>query len=69
MRGRLGTVTRDHGVFNLQDTDENGQRPGGNYRPQHVYTVRFASIELWGDRGSPKDSVYLDLWEDYLEPA
>jgi len=67
VRGRLGTVIRDHGAFALQDTDMNGQRLAA--RPQHVYTVRFAGVELWGDRASARDAVYLDLWEDYLEPA
>ena len=65
-RGKTGVVTRDNGVYALQDTDEAGQaleRP-----PQHVYTVRFAARELWGDRASPRDAVYADLWEDHLEP-
>ncbi len=66
-RGKLGTVTQVHGVFALQDTDVNGHRLGD--RPQHVYTVRFAARELWGDRAAPRDAVYVDLWEDYLEPA
>jgi len=66
-RGKQGTVVRVHGVFGLQDTDANGQRLGG--RRQHVYTVQFAGPELWGDRASPRDAVYVDLWEDYLEPA
>jgi len=43
-------------------------RPLG-YKPQHVYTVRFAGEELWGERASARDFVYVDLWEDYLEPA
>ena len=50
-RGRHGHVVRDHSVFALQDTDVNGQ-PFGD-RPQHVYTVRFAARELWGDPASP----------------
>ena len=66
-RGKSGTVVRVHGVFDLQDTDVNGHRFG--YRPQHVYTVRFAARELWGDRASARDAVYVDLWETYLEPA
>jgi nitrile hydratase subunit beta len=32
-----------------------------------VYSVQFAARELWGDGASPKDSVYLDMWDDYLE--
>ncbi len=43
-RSKVGVVVKDHGVFALQDTDENGQRLG--YRPQHVYTVRFTAREL-----------------------
>ena len=38
-------------------------------KPQHVYSVRFAARELWGEQASPRDSVYVGLWEDYLEPA
>jgi hypothetical protein len=31
--------------------------------------VRFTARELWGENASTRDSVYLDLWDDYLEPA
>jgi nitrile hydratase subunit beta len=34
-----------------------------------VYSVRFAARELWGRQAAPQDSVYVDLWDDYLEPA
>jgi nitrile hydratase len=37
--------------------------------PQHVYLVRFDARELWGEEASAVDSVYIDMWEDYLEPA
>ena len=65
-RGKAGIVTRDNGVYSVQDTDEAGKaldRP-----PQHVYTVRFAARDLWGERASARDAVYVDLWEDHLEP-
>ncbi|MBM3770510.1 MAG: nitrile hydratase subunit beta [Acidimicrobiia bacterium] len=64
VRGKRGVVTVDHGVWALQDTTAAGDRVGG---PQHVYTVRFAARELWGPPASPRDSVYVDLWEDHLE--
>ena len=64
-RGKRGTVVRDHGVFALQDTDVNGDPIGA--KPQHVFTIRFAARELWGDLAAPRDSVHIDLWEDYLE--
>lgn len=64
-RGKLGAVHLDHGVFVFPDT--NALFQGEN--PQHVYSVRFAARELWGDAAKPQDAVYIDLWEDYLEPA
>lgn len=64
-RGRTGTVIRDHGVFVFPDT--NSQFLGE--KPQHLYSVRFAARELWGEQAAPKDSVYLDLWDDYLDPV
>jgi nitrile hydratase subunit beta len=64
-RGKLGTVDWDHGVFVFPDTNAHflGEKP------QHVYSVRFAARELWGEQASQKDSVYLDMWDDYLDPA
>lgn len=64
-RGKTGTVNRDHGVFVFPDTNAHflGEKP------QHVYSVRFAARELWGDQAVPQDSVYVDLWDDYLEPV
>ena len=62
-RGRLGVIVRDHGVFVFPDT--NAQFLGE--KPQHVYSVRFAAQELWGEQASRGDSVHLDLWDDYLE--
>ena len=67
VRGRVGTVVEDFGVYALQDSDAAGQQPAD--RPQHVYSVRFEARELWGDRAAAGDSVYVDLWEDYLEPV
>jgi nitrile hydratase len=34
-----------------------------------LYSVRFAARELWGDDASPRDSVYIDMWESYLDHA
>jgi nitrile hydratase len=64
-RGKLGTVDRHHGAFVFPDTNAHflGEKP------QHVYSVRFAARELWGDQASPRDAVYIDMWDDYLEPA
>jgi nitrile hydratase beta subunit len=64
-RGKSGVVLRDHGVFVFPDT--NALFLGE--KPQHLYSVRFAARELWGEQAKPKDSVYLDMWDDYLELA
>jgi len=64
-RGRFGTVERDRGVFVFPDT--NAEFLGE--KPQHLYSVRFTARELWGEQSSVRDSVYVDLWDDYLEPA
>jgi hypothetical protein len=64
-RGKVGLIERDYGVFVFPDTNAHflGEKP------QHVYSVRFAARELWGEQASPHDSVYVDLWDDYLDPA
>ena len=64
-RGKAGVVTRDHGVYVFPDTTAHSQ---GEKR-QHVYSVRFTARELWGPAASARDSVQLDLWDDYLERA
>ena len=64
-RGRTGTIHRDYGVFVFPDT--NSQFLGE--QPQHLYSVRFDARELWGAQAAPRDSVYLDLWDDYLDAA
>ena len=64
-RGKIGAIERDHGVFEFPDTRAQGLPD----KPQHVYSVRFAARELWGEQASPQDSVYIDMWDDYLEPA
>jgi nitrile hydratase len=64
-RGREGVIVRHHGIFVFPDTNAHflGEHP------QHLYSVRFAARELWGDGTSPRDSVYIDMWDDYLEHA
>jgi nitrile hydratase subunit beta len=65
VRGRCGVIDRDHGVFIFPDT----HAAGLGQKPQHVYAVRFAARELWGPEAHPHDAIYVDLWDDYLDPA
>lgn len=62
VRGRQGTIDRDHGVFVYPDSHAGN----GAQNPQHVYSVRFSARELWGESASASDYVYVDLWDDYL---
>lgn len=64
-RGRTGTIERDHGVYVFQDTNVYSL----GEKPQHVYSVRFTARELWGEQASARDGIYIDMWDDYLEPA
>src|SRR4051794_27789191 len=64
-RGKIGKIHLDHGVYNFPDTNADGRGP----KRQHVYSVRFAARELWGEQASPHDFVHLDLWDDYLDHA
>jgi nitrile hydratase subunit beta len=65
VRGRHGVIDRDHGVFTFPDT----HAVGLGRKPQHVYSVRFTARELWGTGAHPRDTVHVDLWDDYLDPA
>jgi nitrile hydratase subunit beta len=64
-RGKMGTIGRDHGVYTFPDTNAHFR----GQKRQHVYSVRFSARELWGERASARDSVHLDMWDDYLEHA
>ncbi len=65
IRGRIGTIEHDAGVFQFADAVATGE----GQCPQHCYTVSFPAKSLWGDNAESNDTVYADLWEAYLEPA
>jgi nitrile hydratase beta subunit len=65
VRGKRGAVERDHGVFVFPDSSAHGE----GEKPQHVYSVKFSARELWGPDASPKDHLYIDLWDDYMDRA
>lgn len=62
LRGRAGAVELVQPAAVLPDT--NAHFLGEN--PQHVYSVRFDSRELWGADAEPF-SVTAELYESYLE--
>ena len=64
-RGNVGVVDRVHGAHVFPDS--NAHFLGES--PQHLYSVRFSARELWGEAAAARDALYIDLWEDYLEPG
>ena len=64
-RGRVGVVTRYHGMHVLPDATAHGF----GERRQPLYQVRFEAAELWGHEARVRDAVHLDLWEEYLDRA
>jgi len=64
-RGRRGVIAAYHGVHVFPDTHAHGL----GEQPQPLYSVRFEARELWGESAEPREAVYLDAWEPYLEPA
>jgi len=63
VRGKVGKIMKDHGVYVFPDTV--GQRL--STKPQHVYSVRFTAQELWGQEVPSRDALYIDLFDDHLE--
>jgi nitrile hydratase len=64
VRGRRGVIAAIHGAHVFPDANAHGL----GEQPQPLYQVRFEGRDLWGDAAG-RDAVYLDLWEDYLDPA
>ncbi len=64
-RDKEGIVARDHGVFIFPDAHAATREK----LPQRCYSVRFEGRELWGPVAGPRDAVYIDLFDEYLEPA
>jgi nitrile hydratase beta subunit len=65
VRGKEGVIEALHGNFILPDLRvENGTKL---YQP--VYRLCFKAQDLWGEDASPKDKLYIEMWEDYLEPG
>jgi nitrile hydratase subunit beta len=65
VRGKRGVIHRDWGTFVFADS--HAHHAGD--REQHVYSVTFEARELWGSDAPARDSLRIDLWEDYLKAA
>ncbi len=65
IRGKRGVINRYYAVYDFQDTLPDGSET----QPQAVYNVRFDAGELWGDAAEANQSLFIDMWESYLEQA
>ncbi|WP_274387034.1 SH3-like domain-containing protein [Streptosporangium soli] len=66
VHGRCGRIESYVGRFGLPD---DLAEPGRPVRTDRLFTVCFRAEALWGADGHPSDSVYVDLYSLYLEPA
>ena len=64
VRGRVGVIHEHHGAHVFPDRNAEGSKEG-----RHLYSVRFEAEALWGENASGRSAVYVDMWENYLEPA
>jgi nitrile hydratase len=66
IKGKPGIIEEHFGAHCHHEALASGQ----GERPVHLYAVRFLASDLWGpDAEAPNDFFYVDLFEDYLEPA
>jgi nitrile hydratase subunit beta len=64
VRGKRGIIARFYGVHDFPDVLPDGSTGP----PQPIYSVRFEARELWGEDAESNQSLYIDMWESYLEP-
>ena len=64
-RGRVGIVECLRGAHVYPDA----HAAGLGEAPEWLYAVVFTAAELWGEDAAAGQSVAIDLWEPYLEPA
>lgn len=65
VQAKTGVIVAHRGAHLLPDDSARGLPV--NLQP--LYSVRFTARELWGPDASAVDSIYLDLWDDYIDPA
>jgi len=66
IRGKIGWVERVHGEFRNPESLAYG-RDGLPKRP--LYLVGFHQAEVWDKYAAPKDKLFIDIYEHWLDPA
>lgn len=64
-RGKTGVVETVQGFHVFPDASAAGLGEA----PQWLYTVVFTAPEIWGRDGDADQTLSIDAWEAYLEPA
>ena len=64
-RNKRGRIVSCHNKWVYPDTNAHGQ----GELPQHLYTVAFNGLELWGEEAEAHVMIHLDLFEAYLSPV
>ena len=66
IRGKTGWVERFYGEFLNPESLAYG-RDGLPTQP--LYLVGFLQTKVWDRYGAPKDKLFIDIYEHWLEPA
>lgn len=63
VRRATGTVDTVHQEYLLPDANAHDEK-----HTEPVYSVAFSPQELWGSNSESNETVYVDMWESYLQP-
>jgi len=67
IRGKRGWIESVHGAFRNPESLAYG---GEGIPKQPLYLVGFRQSEVWGSYAGPaQDTLYVDIYEHWLEPA
>lgn len=65
VRGKRGEIERVCGSFNNPERLAYGRADD----PKVLYRVRFTQDEVWGRSERPGDTIDIEIYEHWLEPA
>ena len=65
VRGKVGAIERICGTFNNPEHLAYDRADD----PRTLYRVRFAQADIWGKAESAGDTIDIEIYEHWLEPA
>ncbi|HEY2988511.1 MAG TPA: SH3-like domain-containing protein [Candidatus Binatia bacterium] len=66
IRGKTGWIERVHGEFRNPESLAYGR---DGLPKRSLYLVGFHQAEVWQRYGAPKDKLFIDIYEHWLDPA